>query len=322
MLAPVSSVGLVLGGGGITGAAYHFGALLAIEMATGWDPNDADVIVGTSSGAFTAAMIRGGRLDIGALVGDSDDGDEMAARLRELIYRKGRPRGVGRWLRNGVLPGLKRPDLRLAVGAPARYRTDGIADWVSDTIGDLADGWPEQPTVLVAFDLDERKRAPFGTDAAPDVPLKLAVAASAAVPLIFEPVAIDGRWYCDGGVASGTSVDLLLASTEPLDLVIVLAPLAASESRPGARFYEDAFDRVGRSALSQELDLVRRHWPDCDVLVLRPDERVLAMARPNPMAVEAAIPSFLTTLRSLNDELSHPSTWRILARHLGGGAAA
>ena len=36
----VSSVGLVLGGGGITGAAFHFGTLLALRMATGWDPNE------------------------------------------------------------------------------------------------------------------------------------------------------------------------------------------------------------------------------------------------------------------------------------------
>ena len=312
----MSGVGLVLGGGGITGAAFHFGALLAIEAATGWNPNDADVIIGTSSGAFVGALVRSDRLDMEAFVGDVDDPDELTAHWRHYVYRKCRPRGVGRWLRRGVMPGLRRPDLTLGLGSPARFTTEGMADWVEDMLGDAAEGWPARPLVILAYDLEKRRRTPFGTDAAPDVPLKLAVAASTAVTVVFEPVPIDGRWYVDGGVASGTSADLLLAHPEPLDLIIVLAPLAASESRPHARFYEDAFDRVGRLALDGELALIQETWPHTDVLVLRPDERVLEAARPNPMAVDALVPVFLRTLRSLNDELARPDTWKLLHRHL------
>jgi predicted acylesterase/phospholipase RssA len=35
MVPPVSRVGLVLGGGGITGAAFEMATLMAIELATG-----------------------------------------------------------------------------------------------------------------------------------------------------------------------------------------------------------------------------------------------------------------------------------------------
>jgi NTE family protein len=196
------------------------------------------------------------------------------------------------------------------------YRTDGMVEWVEDAIGPLAETWPESPTVIVAYDLEQREREPFGTEAAPDVPLKHAVAASVAVPFVFEPVQLAGRWYADGGIATGTSADLLLASPETLDLVIVIAPLAASEARPGARFYEDVFDRAGRLALSAELAEIHAQWPETDVLVFRPDDRVLAAARPNPMSVTAAIPAFLRTLRSLKDELSHHETWDVLERHL------
>jgi len=197
-----------------------------------------------------------------------------------------------------------------------------MSDWVEDMLGEVADGWPSRPLVIVAYDLEQRHRAPFGTDAAPDVPLKRAVAASSAVPMIFEPVRIGDHWYVDGGVASGTSADLLLAHPDPLDLIIVLAPLAAAASRPRARFYEDAFDRVGRLALKTEIALIREEWPETDVLVLRPDEQVLEVARPNPMAVDALVPVFLKTLRSLNDELAHPNTWRLLHRHLTTDSAA
>ncbi|MEA2244478.1 MAG: hypothetical protein QOD24_4034, partial [Solirubrobacteraceae bacterium] len=34
----MSRTGLVLGGGGIVGQAYHGAVLAGIEVATGWDP--------------------------------------------------------------------------------------------------------------------------------------------------------------------------------------------------------------------------------------------------------------------------------------------
>jgi hypothetical protein len=39
----------------------------------------------------------------------------------------------------------------------------------------------------------------------------------------------------DGDVISGTYLDLVLGSEEPLDLVIVLAPIAAETPRRGAQ---------------------------------------------------------------------------------------
>jgi NTE family protein len=48
----VSKVGLVLGGGGITGAAYEMATLMSLQLATGWNPDDAEVVVGTSSGSL------------------------------------------------------------------------------------------------------------------------------------------------------------------------------------------------------------------------------------------------------------------------------
>lgn len=313
---PVSRIGLVLGGGGITGAAFQFGALLTLRLATGWDPNDADVVIGTSCGALTGAMVRGNQLTLETFVGDAASRDEVAANLRERIYRRSRPSGLVRWMRRGVLPGLRRPDLNLVLGSPAINSTQGLADWVAEALGNLADTWPDRPTVIVAFDLEDRQRCAFGTDEAPAVALKNAVAASAAVPFIFQPVEIRDRWYADGGIASGTSIDLVLGSDEPLDLVIVVAPLASAGGRPGARFYEEIFDRFGRSALEAEIELVKEHWPDTDFLILRPDQRVLQVARPNPMSADAAMPAFLRTIRSMKHELAAPETWSLLSRHI------
>lgn len=294
---------------------------MALRMATGWEPNESEVIVGTSSGAFVAAMIRGDRLDLETLVGDSLNRDEVAARLAKYVYRRTRPKGLTRWVRRGLLPGIVKPNLELTLGSPAINTTAGIAEWVAEMLGPLAEMWPDRPTVIVGFDLEGRERVPFGTEAAPPVPLQDAVAASTAVPFIYEPVKIQGRWYADGGIASGTSADLVLANPEPLDLLIVIAPLASDETRAATRIVDGLFDRVGREALSAELQVIRETWPETDIVVFRPDPRVLAAARPNPLSVKAAVPSFLRTLMSMRDELANPHTWEILKKHLGVGVS-
>jgi NTE family protein len=321
MLANVGTVGLVLGGGGVTGAAFHFGALLALEMATGWHPNDAEVVIGTSSGAFVGAMVRANAIHLDTFAGTGESRDEIHQWLSGNLYRRGAPRGAVRWVRRGLLPAIRRPSLHVALASPGLYRTDGIREWVAEAAGDLAESWPAKPTAIVAYDVEARTRMPFGTEVAPDVALADAVAASSAVPFVYEPVRIGDRWYADGGLASGTSADLVLAHPEPLDLVLILAPLAATAPRRGGKFYEDMFDRVGRTALAAEVARIRGEWPTTEILVLRPDEHVLEDSRPNPMSVEAAIPTFLATLRSMKNELAHATVWSTLTTHLMGDLA-
>src|SRR3954452_5666027 len=53
-------VGLVLGGGGMVGLAYHAGVLRALEELGGFRPADADLIVGTSAGSVAGAYLRSG----------------------------------------------------------------------------------------------------------------------------------------------------------------------------------------------------------------------------------------------------------------------
>ncbi len=312
----MSRVGLVLGGGGVTGAAYHFAALFALQMATGWDPDEAEVIVGTSSGAVVAAMVRGGAFGLDSLVGDAEGREDVAEALAARVYRRVRPTGVLRWVRHGLVPGIRRPGVRLVLGSPAPYTTDGLIDWLEDRIGDEIHDWPDRPTIVVAFELEGKRRVAFGTESSPDTTLGAAVAASAAVPMVFQPVAIDGHRYVDGGIASGTSADLVLGAPEPLDLVIVVAPMAADETRPEARFYEPLIDRLGHEALTAEREQVSAAWPATEFLLLRPDVRVLDQTRPNPLSTHAAVPAFLTTLQGMRHRLAADDVWPLLSKHL------
>ena len=56
----MTRIGLVLGAGGVVGQAYHAGVLAALEHDYGWDPRSAEVIVGTSAGSITGALLRSG----------------------------------------------------------------------------------------------------------------------------------------------------------------------------------------------------------------------------------------------------------------------
>lgn len=316
MLGGMSSVGIVLGGGGITGAAYEFAALMAVRLATGWDPADADVMIGTSAGSMVSAAVRGRCLTIEALTGDNHDRAAFTAFLQRTLLRRTRINGFGRWVRHGLAYGIRRPGLDLTLGGPAPLDPAGIGDFVEHLVGPLADSWPDAPTYVVTFELESRSRVAFGAPGAPVAALRDAVAASSAVPMIYQPVEIDGRTYVDGGVASGTNLDLLLEWHEPLDLVLVVAPMASDEPRPRARFYEALFDRVGRQALEIELELLQEQWPETDLIVLRPDAGVLAAARPNPMSAAATVPTFLRTLAHLRRELARSEVWEILEHHL------
>ncbi|MFV1961868.1 MAG: patatin-like phospholipase family protein [Acidimicrobiia bacterium] len=313
----MSKVGLVVGGGGITGAAYEMAALMAIELATGWDPNEAEVVVGTSSGSFVASLLRNEALTLDSLVMPSDNREDVAERIRSHVFIKGPSLNVGKWVRHGILPGVRRPGLTLFLGSPARFHAGGIADWVTTHIGSKAAiSWPDRPTAIVAHDLRTSSRTVFGTDSAPEVGIADAVAASSAIPLIFRPYSLGEGLYVDGGVSSGTHADLVLGSTEPLDLVLVIAPLAAEVPRMRARFHEKMFDRVGARSLVDEIALIKSDWPDCDVVTLSPSPSVQNASRPNPMDASRSVATFMRTLVSMKRTLARPDIWERLERHL------
>lgn len=307
----------MLGGGGITGAAYEMAALMSIRMATGWDPNEAEVVVGTSSGSFVTSLVRNDALTLDSLVLPSDDREDVAARIRAHVYSKDASASVGKWLRYGLRPGVRKPGLTMFLGSPARYSAAGIGDWVATHIGDEAAGsWPDQPTAVVAYDIKRGVRAAFGTEEAPDVAISDAVAASSAIPLVFRPYEIDNDLYVDGGVSSGTHADIVLGHREPLDLVLVVAPMAAEIQRQRALFHEKMFDRVGVRSLVHEVAMIEAAWPDCDVVTLSPSPSVQNAMRPNPMDASRAVATFMRTLISMKRTLAQPHVWSRLDHHL------
>jgi NTE family protein len=232
---PARRRGLVLGAGGVLGAAWTIGALRALELERGIDPRTFDVIIGTSAGSVLAALVSSGL------------GAESLLNHQRGIVVEGDPQVDFDYDGEGALP--PRPRMRLgsreilarAIRHPRHVRLiptlSGLAPQGRGsiaTIGALVDSvaapeWPRAPrTWIVALDYRTGLRVPFGKAGAPPARLADAVMASCAIPGWYAPIEINGRPYVDGGAWSSTSMDLLAASR--LDEVYCLAPMAFVES--------------------------------------------------------------------------------------------
>jgi NTE family protein len=307
--------GLVLGAGGVLGAAWTIGALNALAEVEGFDPHEAELIIGTSAGSVLAALLGGGL---------------TAADL--LAHQRGMPMSrelALRWSHDVSTGGSHPTRPRLAVGSPALLRRSltrprqvpplaVLAALTPPGTGTLAevgsmvqavtggDGWAARDGVwVVAMDYETGQRVPFGRAGAPPALLREAVTASCAIPGWYAPVTIDGRRYVDGGTVSSTSTDLL--ATEDLDEVYVLAPMASFvPDRPqhvAGRLERRLRRQVTRRVVREAATVSREGMA---VTVLTPGPEDLAAIGHNLMDPARRLAVLETSLRTSRAALAHP----------------
>ena len=222
-MSPDRRLGLVLGGGGIAGIAWHTGMLLGLAES-GVDLTVADRIVGTSAGATVGVQIAAGspvrdlfdrQVDPASLATELTPGlsvaelwEQMAPIYTESADEDERRRRLGRLA-------LEADTVDVAV------RRDVIAA----RLGRL--DWSGRRVSVVAVDASTGVRRVF--DGSSGVHVVDAVAASCAVPGVWPPVTIDGARYMDGGTWSLTNSDLATGC----DRVVVLAPLSDGAMHAG-----------------------------------------------------------------------------------------
>lgn len=239
----MTSVGLVLGAGGVVGQAYHAGALAALERVHGWDPRSASIIVGSSAGSVTATLLRlcvpASDLAAPALGWPvSADGDHVIRAVmpdtdtplpkpttRDLLrpWRIPSAALVARTLRR---PWAFRPEVAAMTLLP-RGSVE-IADRAARLDAHMGTHWPDGLWICVARRADGA-RVVLGRPGSPKATLASAVLASCAIPAYFAPVSIRGVEYFDGGVHSPTNADVL--RNADVDLVVVVSPMTASPGR-------------------------------------------------------------------------------------------
>ncbi len=304
-----SKTALILGGGGFTGGVYEIGALRALDLlAVNRTINEFDVYVGTSAGSFIASMVANGitpeemmrvinhelpsplrDISLGTLLRPNYGGF-----VRKSLTFPMRAAGVAREML-GHLRELSVVDIAagLASGLPTGiYTGHGIEHYVAEALSDpdRTDDFRllEPELYLTATDLDTTERIVFGEGEWADVPISAAVAASGALPMIYEPVTINGREFIDGGIRSTTNVDV--AVEHGAKFIIVINPLVPfvndfrkripTITGTRARHVSDmGFTAVGNQAfrvLSHErLHLAVQYWeqryPGVDIILIEPE---------------------------------------------------
>ncbi|HSW15333.1 MAG TPA: patatin-like phospholipase family protein [Solimonas sp.] len=222
---------LVIGCGGVLGGAWSIATLAALQRQLRWDPREAEVLIGTSSGAVLSALLGAG-VPVERLVAS------QRGEAPDCVWNHDRDTG-------GVLPPLPAaqwPGLPLArlglrreisaftaaTGLLPRGRAD-MRPFVKlvDSVVPAGQWAPHPATWIIGVDVASGERVAFGREDAPQIPLSLAVCASYGVPGWCPPVAWQGRSYLDGGIASPTSADLLLG--RGITEAIVMAPMASTQ---------------------------------------------------------------------------------------------
>ena len=244
------SVGLVLSGGGARGA-YEVGVLTYIAEQMPELLARVRVVTGTSVGAVNCAFLASHGmsaeavrdlnkiwlgLTIDELVGLDRSG------MRELLTTGGK-RLIGRPVKSPPVGLLRVDGIVRLVGERADWR--GLRKVVRqrrlDAVGFAA---TEIATGHTVFFVDHGSQLSPRWAAGGDAPqVELAalgpahVLASAAIPILFPPVAVGGRWFMDGGVRYNTPLGPALSlGAEGLIIVSVRAVAEAQKPAPVGEF--------------------------------------------------------------------------------------
>ena len=232
---------LVLGCGAVAGAAWMIPALAQVRKQLNWNPEEAEMFVGTSVGAVLVSLMAGG-VSLDDLIASQEEGS------KENKYKKiwNHDKDSGPWY--PPLPSLKftaislykkmrRKELGTLTGWIGILPQGGLdmapfvklIDRVKNREGENK-GWLNHPNCwLVSVDNETGERKAFGRDKneLKHVDLSEAVCASYGVPGWCPPVKIMGKTYIDGGVVSPCSADMLVDTD--IDEVILLVPMASSK---------------------------------------------------------------------------------------------
>ena len=328
---------LVLGAGGVLGAAWMTGALACLAGRLPCPAGDADLIVGTSAGSVLAAALRC-RVSLeemlawqrGQAAGIFTESAALAAQDGPLPplprWRLGSPplAAAGLLMPHRVPPWVaasawlphgrgQHAALRSLIGAlEQRHQQQRRQQQQQDPQQQAHQqaggrGWAEGRTWIATVDYDTGQHVLFGQDGAPPAALPEAVVASCSIPGWYEPAVIGGRRYVDGGVRSTTSLSVL-RGTDASD-IYVLAPMASTETdlplQPHLRMERRVRQVITRAVIRQARELAREGKR---VTLLTPGPRDLAVMGINLMDPRRREGVLELSLRTTADALSELGT--------------
>ncbi len=309
--------GLVLGGGGVLGAAWTIGALCALEERLGVDARSFDQLIGTSAGSVTCTLLAAGvsvadlrrhqlegRVDTGPMAGFEWNYDEATGGDRPPAPKAGF--GSPLLLRKGIreLRQLPPTAVLAALLPEGRGRLDSVGAMIRHVV---PTGWvAREGLTVVAFDYDAGVRVPFGREGTPAADIADAVMASCAIPGWYSPVRIGDARYIDGGTWSSTNLDLMVGLG--LDEIYVLAPQVSFDTdHPGQLVTR--IERQWRARVTAHTlrEMATVHADGAEVTIIGPGAEDLEAIGANLMDVSRRPRVIETSLRTSLVALADPA---------------
>lgn len=274
------------------GGMYEVGALAALEERLNGAGRGFDIYVGCSAGSVVASLLAGGvRASEIFHVVENDLNDPINFGRNAVFAGDAFRRACGRFGRllwafgKSAIRGHGGciPDLLAAAERdmpPGFFSLDALERYLDAAFASrgLSNAFAgrERTLLIPAVDLDTAERVVFGAGKLREVPISQAVAASSAIPGFFDPYAINGRDYVDGGVGFSGHADL--AAEAGADVVFVVNPLVPNlhdgTGSVRARSVYTIMEQTGRiysqNLLTLGLDALAAKFPRTAFYLLQP----------------------------------------------------
>jgi len=259
--------GLAIAGGGPVGAIYELGTLRAIdESIDGLRLHELDIYVGVSSGALIAASLAN-RITTAELCRIFLSKEYASLKFeperflqpayREYFHRATRLPAILTETLFGLIRNSGQSVISQLISELGKAVPSGIFD--NETLHDFLEqafkltGNSNEfddldcQLYIVAVDLDSGTTVRFGSEEHRDVTISRAVQASAALPGLYPPVEINGRYYVDGALRR--TLHASIALDEGADFLIGVNPLVPFDAGVKGQNAEISDQRLAQGGL-------------------------------------------------------------------------
>ena len=187
---------------------------------------------------------------------------------------------TGSWAR---VSGSKVPSRKLRALFPAGLYSSSATE--ERLLRELPARWPRADLYCAAVELYSGRRVALSSANTPPDSFVTAVLASAAIPGVFPPVRMRGRYYVDGGIAGAVSLDV--AVKQGCERITLVAPLGWRPEEGVRTLRSDLWKPVLARSLNARTinrEIAAARAQGAEVLVLRPWLNELPMLGFNAMA--------------------------------------
>lgn len=232
---------LVLSGGGLKGLA-HIGVLKALEER-GLTPG---LVVGSSMGSLVAAAWA-----VGMPIPEMAD-RALAVRRKDIFQVA------------HVDMALKR------MRAPAVYRREPLDGLILSLVGERRFEDLVRPLLINTVELNSGMQMFWGLPGLRDARVADAVFASCALPGIFPPREIGGRWYVDGAVTENMPVQIAAAQGEGPIVAVNVGASSALRSNVQEEGFAATYIRGLEIVMQTMMESRLQHWTAPPLVLVHP----------------------------------------------------